>query len=162
MVHCAVSAGGPEMIVNRDRIMAFWRVAVLIGVTTLTACSQVAVVPAGTGPQAGSASAPNTASGPPVTPSTPAPAGAAGVATLTWTAPTQNTDGSALTNLAGYWVLHGTSPWTLSRLAQIADPAARTYQVTNLAPGAHYFALTAYTDAGAESEPSNVGSKTIP
>src|SRR5262245_39192746 len=34
--------------------------------------------------------------------------------TVTWTAPTLNTDGSALTDIAGYRVLYGTSPANLS------------------------------------------------
>src|SRR5262249_43353816 len=37
---------------------------------------------------------------------------ATGSATLTWTPPTQNTDGSALNNLAGYKVYWGTSQGT--------------------------------------------------
>ena len=37
-----------------------------------------------------------------------------GIAELTWTAPTQNEDGTALTNLAGYKVRYGQSPGALT------------------------------------------------
>jgi len=84
-----------------------------------------------------------------------------GTANLSWTAPTQNTDGSALTDLAGYRVYHGTSPDALNQMIQVSDPAATTYAFSQLASGTHYFAVTAYTSAGVESALSGVGSKTI-
>ncbi len=49
-----------------------------------------------------------------------------GSAELTWTAPTQNEDGSALTNLAGYKVRYGTSPGSLTQGARTSSaPASR-------------------------------------
>src|SRR5581483_2849230 len=47
-------------------------------------------------------------------------ASTSGSATVKWTAPTLNTDGSALTNLAGYYVKYGTSPTSLTGSVQIA------------------------------------------
>lgn len=85
-----------------------------------------------------------------------------GSATLTWDAPTTNTDGSALTDLAGYRLAYGKSQSTLDQSAQIADPNVTTYTVSNLSSGTWYFALYAYSSSGAESTISNVASKSIP
>ena len=84
-----------------------------------------------------------------------------GSATLSWTPPTQNTDGSALTNLAGYRINYGTSSANLSQTVQIANVGIATYTVSGLASGTWYFAVKAYTTGGTESDLSNVGSKTI-
>ena len=85
-----------------------------------------------------------------------------GSATVSWSAPTQNTDGSALTNLAGFNIYYGTSASNLNQSVQIANPGLTTYALGNLAPGAWYFAVNAYTTAGAESALSSIASKTIP
>jgi hypothetical protein len=85
-----------------------------------------------------------------------------GSATLSWSAPTQNTDGSALTNLAGFNIYYGTSATNLNQGVQIANPGLTTYALGNLAPGTWYFAVNAYTAAGAESAISSIASKTIP
>ncbi len=84
-----------------------------------------------------------------------------GSATVGWSAPTQNTDGSALTNLAGFSIYYGTSATNLNQSAQIANPGLTTYALGNLAPGTWYFAVKAYTTAGAESAISSIASKTI-
>ncbi|HET7756980.1 MAG TPA: putative Ig domain-containing protein [Steroidobacteraceae bacterium] len=84
-----------------------------------------------------------------------------GSATLTWTAPTQSTDGSALTTLAGYKVYYGMSANALSTAVVLSNPSVTTYLVSNLSPGTWYFGVTAYTSAGTESSLSNVGTKTI-
>jgi hypothetical protein len=83
------------------------------------------------------------------------------VATLSWTTPTQNRDGTTLTNLAGYRIAYGTSPTALTQAVQVANPSAVSYTLSNLAPGTYYFALRAYTSNGTESALSNVLSKTI-
>lgn len=92
-----------------------------------------------------------------VTPST-----ATGAATLSWSAPTQNTDGSSLADLAGYRVYHGTSANSLTDVADVPGATATSYTWGQLASGTHYFAVSAYTASGAESALSAVGSKTIP
>lgn len=84
-----------------------------------------------------------------------------GSATLSWTPPTQNVDGSALTNLAGYRVYYGTSAGSLTTSVQLANAGLSRYTVDNLSSGTWYFAVKAYTTSGAESAFSNVGSKTI-
>jgi hypothetical protein len=85
----------------------------------------------------------------------------AGRATLSWDAPTQRTDGSPLTNLAGFKIYYGTNSGNLNNVIQIADPGARSRVVDNLTVGTWYFAASAYDQSGMESARSNVASKTI-
>jgi Putative Ig domain len=87
---------------------------------------------------------------------------ATGSATVSWTAPTTNNDGSALTNLAGYRVAYGRSESDLSQSASVNSVGVTTYAVNNLATGAWYFAVYAVNSAGIESDVSNVATKTIP
>jgi hypothetical protein len=84
-----------------------------------------------------------------------------GGATLSWTPPTQNTDGSSLTNLAGYRIAYGTSSTALTQTIQIANPGLSSYTMTNLAPGTYYFAVRAYSSGGTESGNSNVQTKIV-
>lgn len=80
-------------------------------------------------------------------------------ARLTWTPPTQNTDGSALTNLAGYRVYHSTDQATLG--AATAIPVTGTEHLfSDLAPGTWYFGVVAVNGQGVASAMSNVTSKT--
>jgi putative Ig domain-containing protein len=85
-----------------------------------------------------------------------------GSATLTWTPPTTNTDGSPLTNLAGYRVRWGLAPGNYTNSVTLNNPGLASYVVTNLVPGTHYFVVTAVNSAGVESQLSNVASKTMP
>jgi len=84
-----------------------------------------------------------------------------GSATLSWTPPTANTDGSDLTNLAGYRIYYGTSESALGATIQITNPGLTNYSIGNLGPGTHYFAIAAYTADGVEGQMSAIGSKTI-
>jgi hypothetical protein len=87
---------------------------------------------------------------------------ATGSATLSWTPPTQNTDGSALTDLAGYHVYYGTNPNALTQSVDIPASNATSYVVNNLyVGGTYYFAVTAYDSNHVESNFSGVTSKTI-
>lgn len=82
-------------------------------------------------------------------------------ALLTWTPPTENTDGTPLTNLAGYRVHWGRSASVLDSTAQIANPAVTSYSVQDLTLGEWFFGVRAYTTQGAESALSNIVSKTM-
>lgn len=84
-----------------------------------------------------------------------------GSATLSWAAPTQNTNGSPLTNLAGYRIYYGTSTTTMTQSVQIVGPGILTYVIPNLSPGTWYFSVKDYTSAGVESDASAVVSTTI-
>jgi hypothetical protein len=46
--------------------------------------------------------------------------------------PTENSDRSALTNLAGYTVYYGTSPGTLTQSVKVTNPGLSAYTVTDL------------------------------
>lgn len=83
-------------------------------------------------------------------------------ATLTWSAPTENTDGSALTNLSGYWIYRGPSAVELDRIQQVQGATTTTVVIQNLPSGTHYFAVAAVTTSGIESPLSNVVRRTIP
>ena len=84
-----------------------------------------------------------------------------GVATLSWVAPTENADGSVLSDLAGYRVYYGTSSAALNMVVELSNPSLTTYMVTGLTAGTYYFALKAYTSANVESDLSNIASKLI-
>jgi len=86
---------------------------------------------------------------------------ATGTATVSWTPPTQNTDGSALTNLAGYRLAYGRSATSLDRSANVNSVGVTTYTLNNLATGEWFFAVYAVNSGGVESDVSNVASKTI-
>jgi hypothetical protein len=91
----------------------------------------------------------------------PSEASAGGSASLTWTAPTENTDGTPLTDLAGYTIYYGTSPTDLTQTIQLPNPGATSYEVSNLSAGTYYFAVAAYTALGTQSAQSSVVSKAI-
>ena len=86
---------------------------------------------------------------------------ATGNATVSWTAPTTNTDGSTLTDLAGYRIAYGRSSTVLDQSASITNASISTYQLTNLATGQWFFAVYAVNSSGVESDVSNVATKTI-
>lgn len=81
---------------------------------------------------------------------------------FTWTPSVQNTDGSPLTNLAGYRVHYGASPAELTQTIQIANPSVTSYSIESLAPGTYYFGVKAYTSGGTESALSNILSRVVP
>lgn len=82
-------------------------------------------------------------------------------ATLAWQAPTVNSDGTPLTNLAGYRIYYGTDVAAMTHTAQVANPGIVTYVVSNLSPGTWYFSMKSYTSANVESSLSSVASKII-
>jgi hypothetical protein len=86
---------------------------------------------------------------------------ASGAATLSWTPPTQNSDGSALTNLAGFQVRYGRTASNLDQSVSLDNPSINRYVVENLSAGTWYFAVVAVNSAGATSTLSNTSNKTI-
>jgi hypothetical protein len=85
-----------------------------------------------------------------------------GSATVSWTPPIANTDGSTLIDLKGYRVAYGRAADDLTQSADIDNPGLTTYTVNNLASGQWFFAVYAVNQAGVQSDISNVASKTIP
>jgi hypothetical protein len=94
-------------------------------------------------------------------PVAPLPSSSSGNATLSWTAPTENTDGSVLENLGGYVIHYGTVANDLTSSITISNPGLTTYVVDNLAAGTYYFTLSATTKSGVQSVASNEASVTI-
>lgn len=84
-----------------------------------------------------------------------------GSASLSWTPPTQNTDGSTLTNLSGYRIRYGTAAGSLNQTVEIKSAGIAQYVVDNLSPGTWYFAVNAVNATGAESDLSATVSKKI-
>lgn len=78
---------------------------------------------------------------------------------LSWTAPSQNEDGSALTKLAGFKIYYGLSPDKLDKEIDVAN--VTTYKIENLSPGTWFFAISSYNESGRESKLSEISSKTI-
>jgi len=111
-------------------------------------------------PTASTASTVAPASAPAASPPPPSPLPTSGIATLSWQAPTTNTDGAALTDLAGYRIYYGTSAGNLSTTIQLTSVGLQTYVIDNLAPGTWYFAIRAVASTGVESDLSDIVSKT--
>jgi hypothetical protein len=84
-----------------------------------------------------------------------------GTATINWTRPSTNTDGSPLTNLAGYNVLYGTSASALTNVRQINNPATTSTTISALQTGTWYFSVRAFNTSQVESNNSNTAQKTI-
>jgi hypothetical protein len=84
-----------------------------------------------------------------------------GAATLTWQVPTENTNGTPLTDLAGYTIVYGSTPEVMDRSVQVTDVGTTSYVLQSLGQGTWYFAILAYTSTGETSALSNVESKTI-
>lgn len=66
--------------------------------------------------------------------------------TLSWSRPTQNSDGTSLTNLAGYTLHYGTSSEDYTGSIQITNATQTSYVVSDgsFPPGKYYFAISAY------------------
>lgn len=91
----------------------------------------------------------------------PVNGGPTGSATLSWIAPTENEDGTPLTDLDGYKIYYGTTPGDYSASINITDESRTTWVVDGLAPGTYYFVATAYNTQGVESVLSNEADKVV-
>lgn len=92
----------------------------------------------------------------------PSPQDENGRVLLSWIAPSQNTDGSALTDLAGFFIYHGSSAEALNERIELLGTNVTSFEFTDLRSGLHYFAVSAFTSSRVESALSAVGSKQIP
>ena len=81
--------------------------------------------------------------------------------TINWQPPTQNTDGSTLTNLSGYNIHYGTKSGNYTQTVSVSNPGLATYVVDNLAPGKYYFAVAAVNSSGTESPLSSEVAATV-
>jgi len=81
--------------------------------------------------------------------------------TLSWTAPTQNEDGTPLMDLAAYKIYYGLSEGNYPNRIHIDNPGITTYVVDNLTPSTYFFVSTAINSSGMESDFSNVAIKAV-
>ena len=84
-----------------------------------------------------------------------------GTITLSWTPPTQNTDGSTLTDRKGYRIDYGTAPGNYPNRVIMDNPGLSMLVVDNLLPGTYYVVLTAINLQDIESDYSNMAQKTL-
>ena len=87
---------------------------------------------------------------------------ATGSVALRWTPPTQNEDGSQLTDLAAYRILWSRNGASFSNSVRISNPSVTRYVVENLAPGNYELVITAINSAGVESRFSNSITRVVP
>lgn len=76
---------------------------------------------------------------------------ASGTVTLSWVPPVINTDGTPMTNLAGYRIYYGTSSTALTQTITVDSAGVTDYVIENLTPGTWYFAIAAYNSSGVDS-----------
>ncbi len=93
---------------------------------------------------------------------TPAPPPTTYSATVSWSVPLLNTDGTSLTDISGYRVYYGTSAGTLSQSFLVSGMGITNHVVSGLAAGTYYFAVATLNSAGAASDLSIPASKTVP
>jgi hypothetical protein len=86
---------------------------------------------------------------------------AASSITLSWTAPTQNADGTPLTDLAGFRIYYGKSADDYPYFDTINDPNANTHRVDNLVPGEWFFRVIAFDTSFHESRLSDAVSTIV-
>lgn len=86
---------------------------------------------------------------------------AMGSVTLSWSPPTENTDGTPLTDLAGYRIYWGTTSGSYPNSVTIDNPGVTTYVIENLVPDTYEFVATSYNTSGVESDYSAPATKTV-
>lgn len=84
-----------------------------------------------------------------------------GSVTLSWTAPTYNTDGSVLTDLDGYRIYWGTTPGRYSNSVTIENESITIFVLQNIPVGTYEFVATSFNSAGIESSYSNPVTKVV-
>jgi hypothetical protein len=112
------------------------------------ALSSITVTPAPTNPQSGGGGS-----------VTPPPPYSASV-TLTWKAPTTNTDGSSLTDLASYNVYMGATAANLLPVGKVTAPTT-TFTTSPLTVGSYTFTVTAVNLSGVESAQAALVTTTV-
>ena len=89
------------------------------------------------------------------------PAASSKAVTLNWTPPTQNVNGTPLTNLAGYNIHYGTASGDYTQTISVSNAGVATYVVDDLTPGTYYFTVGAVNSQGTESPLSPEVSATV-
>jgi hypothetical protein len=82
-------------------------------------------------------------------------------ATVSWTPPTTNSNGTPLTDLAGFRVYYGTSATNLSQMGPIVSSSTTQQTITGLTVSAWFFGVRAFNSRNIFSDMSNISSKVI-
>lgn len=90
----------------------------------------------------------------------PVSTAANGDAVVTWAPPTEREDGTPLTALQGYRIYYGRDPGDLQETIEVG-PEATEHRIENLEHGSWYFAVSAISADGLESEKSAAVEKVI-
>ena len=81
--------------------------------------------------------------------------------TLSWTRPTQNVDGTQLSNLVGYQIHYGLVSGQYDYSVSVGSPSITSATIESLAQARWYFAVTAVTGTGTRSDFSREVSKVV-
>ncbi|MEL7535612.1 MAG: putative Ig domain-containing protein [Pseudomonadota bacterium] len=76
---------------------------------------------------------------------------ATGSITLSWSAPTENSDGTPLNDLAGYKIYYGTQSGNYTTTIDVNDAGLTAYVIEELVAGTYYIVATSVNSAGVES-----------
>jgi hypothetical protein len=76
--------------------------------------------------------------------------------TVSWTSPTLNTNGTTVTDLAGYHIYYGPTSTQLNQVIDVAGADVTTFVLSNISAGTWYFAVAAYNSDKVESNLSAV------
>jgi hypothetical protein len=85
-----------------------------------------------------------------------------GSVTLSWTAPTQNEDGSTLTDLDGYRLYWFKTSGNYSDSVTIDNESVTTFLIESIPSGTYEFFATSFNTAGIESRYSSPATKVVP
>jgi hypothetical protein len=77
--------------------------------------------------------------------------GGSGSVALAWTPPTQNDDGSTLTDLSGYKIHYGTESGNYTETVDVDNAGLSRFELSSLPQGQLYIAMTAVNASGAQS-----------
>jgi hypothetical protein len=88
-------------------------------------------------------------------------AAGAGTVTIKWATPSENDDGTQLTDLWGYHVYYGTDPDNLEICFVVAGPDQNEFITPSLSPGRWYFAVTGVNVNDVEGDHSDILSLSI-
>jgi hypothetical protein len=84
-----------------------------------------------------------------------------GSISLSWSPPTTNADGTAITDLAGFRIYYGRSADSLDEIVVINNPGTSRYVIENLSPATWFFCMTSFNAHGLESARTAIGSGTV-
>jgi hypothetical protein len=119
------------------------------GTGAATSTSTPPTTVADTAPSGGSTS--TTGSGSTTTTAPPTSPDSSAAVTLAWVAPTENSNGTPITNLAGYKIHYGTASQDYTQVVSVSNPSLSRYVLDSLPSGTYFFAITAFNAQGVES-----------